>query len=127
MGGVEVTSFLNFVMVWNRGVSFGMLNNNEPSALQPYLLSAFALLVVGILIYWLRSVADKYNATAIGLVTGGAIGNTIDRLIYGAVADFFDFHAWGYHWPAFNIADSVILIGVFMLVTDSFFNIKKGT
>lgn len=124
-GSIAVTSFYNNVMVWNHGVSFGIFNSG-PAQTQAYLLVGLSTVIVGCLLYWLRSVEDKWNAIAIGLVVGGAVGNAIDRLVYGAVADFFDFHISGYHWPAFNIADSFIFIGVFMLVTEGWFVKKKG-
>lgn len=125
-GKVQITEFFNLVMVWNHGVSFGMFNDG-PSKVQAYLLVILSLIIVGVLLVWLKKLHDeKWNATAIGLVIGGALGNVLDRLLYGAVADFFDFHVAGYHWPAFNFADSFIFIGVFMLVTEGFFVKKKA-
>jgi signal peptidase II len=120
---VEVTSFFNLVMVWNHGISFGILNNGtDDNALT---LIIMALAIVSFLLFWLKKAENKYQATAIGLIIGGALGNVIDRAIYGAVADFFDFYIGTYHWPAFNIADSTIFIGVFLLVIESFIGIKK--
>lgn len=121
---IEVTSFFNLVMVWNYGISFGMFSDSENS--KALMLSILALAIVGFLLYLLRKAENAYTAWSIGLIIGGAIGNVIDRAVYGAVADFFDFHIAGYHWPAFNIADSTIFIGVFLLVTESFFNINKS-
>lgn len=117
---MEVTPFFNLVMVWNHGVSFGLLNGSGHQY-QPLFLSLLALAVVALLVGWLRKSETKWNATGIGLVVGGALGNVIDRALYGAVADFLDFHVAGFHWPAFNVADSCICIGVFMLVTEGFF------
>jgi signal peptidase II len=113
---IEVTGFFNLVMVWNRGISFGLLDGG--GAWMPWVLALIALGVVAGLIVWLRRVDRGYLAVAIGLVIGGAIGNLIDRLRFGAVADFLDFHLWGYHWYAFNIADSAIVIGVIVLLVD---------
>jgi signal peptidase II len=122
---IEVTSFFNLVLVWNHGVSFGMFNDGVANPTQVAFLSAFTLTVVGVIIYLLAKVENKVAAIAYGLVIGGAIGNLIDRVLYGAVVDFLDFHAFGYHWFAFNIADSIILIGVLLLVFEGFF-VKDG-
>lgn len=113
---IEVSSFFNLVMVWNYGVSFGMFS--EPGSSTVWLLIGVAVLIVGILGYWLTKTTDRLLGIAFGLVIGGALGNVIDRLRFGAVADFFDFHVMGYHWPAFNIADSAICIGVAILLWD---------
>lgn len=112
--------FFNLVMVWNKGISFGMFSSHDQTW-QPYALMGVSLLIVGILFNWLRTANNNWVAAAIGMVIGGALGNVVDRLRYGAVADFFDFHALGYHWPAFNIADSLICIGVAILCWDSIF------
>jgi signal peptidase II len=71
-----------------------------------------------VLIYWLRRAASPFLAIAIGLIIGGAVGNVIDRLRLGAVVDFLDFHVGAYHWPAFNLADSAICIGVAAMLLD---------
>lgn len=115
---VEVTPFFNLVAVWNRGVSFGLLASNDP--MTPYYLSAFAILVVIGLGVWLARATTPLLRISLALVIGGAIGNVIDRLLYGAVVDFIDWHVAGYHWPAFNLADSAISVGVVFLLFDSF-------
>jgi len=74
-----------------------------------------------VLLVWLRKAEQPLLRVALGLVIGGAIGNMIDRMAYGAVADFFDFHLGGWHWPAFNIADSGIVVGVALLFLDGLF------
>ena len=112
----EVTPFLNVVTVWNTGVSFGMLQSQ--SGMAPMLLSALALAIVVALFVWLRRAENRVMAFALGLIIGGALGNTFDRLTFGAVFDFLDFHAVGYHWPAFNVADSAIVVGVIALLYD---------
>jgi signal peptidase II len=114
-----VTPFFNLVLVWNRGISFGMFN--EGSAYGAYLLSALSLIIVGFFITWLRKIDHKPLQIAICTVIAGALGNVIDRLIYGAVVDFLDFHAFGYHWPAFNIADSAVVLGIAFIICDSIF------
>lgn len=121
-GGVAVTSFFNLVLVWNRGVSFGMLGGAD----QPWALVALALVIAGVLVYWLRREARMISRLALWLVLAGALGNVIDRLRFGAVIDFLDFHVGGYHWPAFNVADSAICIGAGLLVLDSFVLSRAG-
>ncbi|MFQ5618054.1 MAG: signal peptidase II [Rhodospirillales bacterium] len=116
---IPVTPFFNLVMGWNRGISFGLFDGD--SALNVWILPLVALAIVAALVVWLRRVQGAWLASAIGLVIGGAIGNVVDRLRFGAVADFLDFHVAGYHWPAFNAADSGITVGVAMLVLDSLF------
>lgn len=113
---IAVTPFFNLVVVWNRGVSFGMLDSG--SALSPWLLSGLALVVAALLLVWLRRVDHPLTAAGLGLIIGGAIGNVIDRVRFGAVIDFLDFHALGWHWPAFNVADSAICVGAALLLVD---------
>jgi len=120
---IEVTNFFNIVMVWNRGVSFGMFNHGEVAAYQPILLTIMALVIVAGLIYWLNKATNNWQIISIGLIIGGALGNVIDRAIYGAVADFYDFHLGERHWPAFNIADSCICVGVAILLIESSFGL----
>ena len=118
-GFVEVLPFFNLVMVWNRGVSFGLLGD---AGLAPYLMAGIAGLVVIGLVVWLARVAQRLLAGSIGLIIGGALGNIIDRLRFGAVADFVDLHAGGYHWPTFNVADAAITVGVAVMLIDSLLN-----
>jgi signal peptidase II len=114
---VPVTGFLNLVLVWNTGVSFGMLADN--AVVGPWLLAGFALAVAAALGVWLWRVGERRIAIALGLAIGGALSNVVDRLRWGAVIDFLDFHAFGWHWPAFNLADAAITIGVGGLVLAS--------
>lgn len=118
-GIVPLTDFFNLRMVWNRGVSFGMFSAD--TATGRYALIFFALAVVVFLVVWLARAHNRILAVAIGLVIGGAVGNVLDRAVYGAVADFFDFHAWGYHFYTFNIADAGISLGVVLLIYESIF------
>ncbi len=113
---VEVTPFFNLVLAWNQGVSFGMFSNE--TAIMPYILSAVALAIVVVLLGWLRSADRVLVALSIGMVIGGAIGNIVDRLRFGAVTDFLDFHAFGWHFWAFNVADAGISVGVVLLILD---------
>lgn len=116
---IEVTGFFNLVLVGNRGISFGLFSNDSPWA-QP-VLAALAFGISIVLLIWLRRAETRFLAAAIGLVLGGAIGNAIDRLVHGAVVDFLDFHAMGYHWPAFNVADAAICVGVILILLDGLF------
>ena len=113
---IEVTSFFNIVMVWNKGASFGLFSTQSPWT--QAVLGGFAVVISIVLAVWMYRARSKWLAVALGLVIGGALGNAIDRAIYGAVADFLDFHAYGYHWPSFNVADIAISIGVVMLLFD---------
>lgn len=117
---IEVTSYFNLVMTWNRGVSFGLFNNDSPY--NALILSIVAMVIAGLLLIWLARARQPIMAYGLGSVIGGAVGNLIDRIRFGAVADFLDFHVWGYHWPAFNVADSAITIGVALLIVDSLFS-----
>lgn len=119
-GIIEVTGFFNLVMVWNRGVSFGMLSDH--AELGRWGLSGLALAIAIGLFFWLRRADHWMLATALGLVMGGAVGNVIDRVRFGAVFDFLDFHVAGYHWPAFNVADSAIVVGVGLILLDGLLN-----
>jgi signal peptidase II len=121
---IEITGFFNLVLTWNRGVSFGMLGGGE-GAVGWWLLSVVAVLIVGGLLVWLWRADRPILAVALGLVIGGALGNVIDRLRLGAVADFLDFHLGAYHWPAFNLADSAITLGVIALVVPTLFAGRK--
>lgn len=116
---IELTPFFNLVLAWNRGVSFSLFHSG--AAYAPYILSAVALAVVAGLLWWIGRQERLLPALAIGLVIGGALGNVIDRLTFGAVVDFLDFHAGNWHWPAFNLADSAITVGVIGLVADGLF------
>lgn len=121
---IEVTPFFNLVMTWNRGVSFGIFNNHgEWNALA---LSALSLVIVAVLLVWLWRAQTRLIAYALGAIIGGALGNVIDRVRWGAVADFLDAHAFGWHWPAFNLADSAITIGAVLLVLDSLFTRRNS-
>jgi signal peptidase II len=113
---IALTPFFNLVLVWNRGVSFGMFDSG--GALAPWLLSGLALAVVVALLVWLRRVEHPLPGVGLGLIIGGAVGNVIDRVRFGAVIDFLDVHALGWHWPAFNVADSAICIGAALLLVD---------
>src|SRR5262249_31761137 len=88
--------------------------------------AGFALAVVAMLIVWLSKIETRISAAALGFLIGGAIGNVIDRLRYGAVVDFLDFHLGQAHWPAFNVADSAVVTGVGLLLLQSLVFDKKN-
>ena len=123
-GMAIVLPFFNLAMVWNRGVSFGMFNSG--GALGRWLLAIVALVVVGFLLVWLRQAGNRLMAVAIGLIVGGALGNLIDRVRFGAVVDFIELHAAGYAFYVFNVADAAISIGVALLIWDAMFAPRTG-
>ena len=113
-----VTSFLNLVLVENRGVTFGLLSRLDPH-ITFYFLVGTALIILALLGRWLWRTGSTPVAIGLGLIIGGAVGNIIDRLRFGVVVDFLDFHFGQYHWYAFNVADSAIVTGVAILLLDS--------
>lgn len=120
--GSQVTPlmpFLNLVLVFNPGISFGLLGDH--SLLGPYAFTAFALIVTFVLIIWAYKTPDFLQRLYFSFVIGGALGNVIDRLRFDAVVDFIDLHGFGYHWPAFNLADSAITLGVLALILNNLF------
>jgi len=124
-GPVEpVTGFFNLVLACNKGAAFSFLAD-APGWQRP-LFSAFAVvasIVVGVLI--VKNPGKRLFCAGLALVLGGALGNLIDRLRIGCVVDFLDFHAMGWHWPAFNVADSAITVGAVLLILDSFVSREK--
>ena len=120
---MEITSFFSLVLAWNPGISFGMFND---LAYTQWIFSGIATVISLFLLSWMRKAETLFLVSSLALVIGGAIGNTIDRLRYGAVVDFLDIYIGSYHWPAFNVADSAIFIGVGMLILDgALFNKEK--
>lgn len=117
---VPVTGFFNLVLTYNRGVSFGLLGESAQDW-QRYALAALAVAVSIGLFVWLARDVSRLRTLAVGLVAGGALGNAIDRLRFGGVVDFLDFHLAGWHFWAFNLADSAISAGVALLLWDALF------
>jgi signal peptidase II len=111
---IIVTSFLKFVPVWNRGISFGLLQASSET--QGLILVGVTGLIVLYLLFWLWKETDSFQIAGLGLIIGGAIGNIVDRLRFGAVKDFLYFYIDSWAWPAFNLADSCIVIGVGLLI-----------
>ncbi len=113
-----ITPFFDLVLVWNRGVSYGLFQ--QESLAGRLLLGAFSLVAVLALAFWLaRPDQTRITAIAIGLIMGGALGNALDRLIRPGVADFFSLHAYGFNWYIFNTADITIVAGVAVLLYDA--------
>ena len=113
---IAILPVLNFTMVWNRGITFGLNDHAGASAMLP---TIAALVVVGVLLVWLWRSDRILVAAGLGAVCGGAIGNVIDRLRFGAVVDFIHAHIFGWSWYVFNVADAAIVCGVAALVLDS--------
>lgn len=107
----------DLTMVWNRGVTFGLLSGG--AWWHALALAALSLVVVAVLVAWMRRAETRGVALALGAVVGGALGNVVDRLRWGAVFDFADAHAWGWHWYVFNLADAAIVLGVAWLLGDA--------
>jgi signal peptidase II len=118
--GIPVLPFFSLVAAHNRGVSFSQLG-----FIPPWLLAGGAIVVALILLFWLTRIDSRLQAIGLGLIAGGALGNVIDRIRVGAVFDFLDFYvsAGGneWHWPAFNVADSGITVGVILLLFHGLF------
>ncbi len=114
---VVLLPVLNLTMVWNQGVTFGLLNGL--GAWSHLVLAAAALVVVAGLCLWLRRAENALSAIAIGAIAGGAVGNVIDRLRYGAVVDFIHAHVGEWSWYVFNVADAAIVCGVAALILES--------
>ena len=115
---IEVLPFFQLRLAWNTGISFSLFNSGEATTIA--ILIIVQLTIVAFLLWTLRDAKTRLMMVGIGLIVGGAIGNIADRLHYGAVVDFLDFHAAGYHFPTFNVADSCITIGVGLWLLDAF-------
>jgi len=110
-----INSFLDLVLTCNTGISFGMWSRTGVNSL---IFSLAAAVIIVVLVVWLNRVRATFLAVAIGLIIGGAAGNVVDRLRFGAVVDFLYFHAGSWYWPAFNLADSAICLGVAAMLLD---------
>lgn len=115
-GRVAVTSFFDLVMVWNPGISYGLLPQDSESG--RLLLIGFSVVAVIALYLWMSNAHSRLVSVSIALIIGGALGNLTDRIVHGAVADFFSFHYAGFYWYVFNIADVAITVGVIGLILD---------
>ena len=114
---IALTPFFDLVMAWNRGISYGLLKQDSDAG--RWGLVAVSVLAVLALAYWLAQLQSRFPALSLGLIIGGAAGNVIDRVRFGAVADFFSFHVGSFHWYIFNLADVAIVAGVAGLLFNS--------
>jgi len=120
---IYINSFLNFSLVWNSGIGFGIL---QLEANIFYLLISIIITAINlILIYWMLSSSNYLESIFISIILGGALGNLFDRYYYSSVPDFIDLHYESFHWFTFNIADIFITIGVIGLIIIDLFKIKK--
>ncbi len=122
---LEVMPFFNLTLAYNKGAAFSFLS--DQSGWQRWFLAGVAAIVTIVITFWLRGLKqhEKLTAMALGLIIGGAVGNLIDRLLFGHVIDFLDFFIGQHHWPAFNVADSAISIGVAVMLYEILFDSKK--
>jgi signal peptidase II len=122
-GMVAIAPWLDFVLTWNTGISYGLFQQNTESG-RWLLLALQAAAIVGLAV-WMMRATSRLTAVALGLIVGGAAGNIIDRVAYGAVADFVFFHvdfgSWEFRWYIFNLADAAVVAGVIGLVYESLF------
>jgi signal peptidase II len=122
-GRVVLTPFLDLVLAWNTGISYGLFAQTGP--LGQWALFALKMIAVVLLALWLARTGSRLSAVALGLIIGGAIGNALDRVIHGAVMDFVLFHvttaSWSFNWYVFNLADVAIVAGVVGLLYESLF------
>lgn len=116
---ITILPFFNLNMVWNSGVSFGMFTQSSHTG--AWVLIALAAAITLWFGAWLFVAQSRVQAIAIAMVISGAVGNMFDRMRFGAVIDFLDFHLFGWHYPAFNLADSCIVVGVLILIVYSLF------
>jgi signal peptidase II len=121
---LPITGFFNLVLTYNKGAAFSFLS--AASGWQGTLFMLVGIAASGFIVYLLaRRDKPKIFAAALALILGGAIGNVVDRLAYGHVIDFLDFHLGGWHWPAFNVADSAIVCGAGLLILEELLRMRK--
>ena len=123
---VAVMPLFNLTLLHNTGAAFSFLS--QAGGWQRWFFAAIALLVSTGIIFWLKRLSsDKlWEALALALVMGGAVGNAVDRVVYGYVIDFLDFYYDSWHWPAFNVADMAIVVGAAILIIDSLWPRKQS-
>ena len=119
---IYITSYLNFYLIWNKGVAFGLFSFEQNII---YHLISFVIFIISIVLIYMITKSDKLKKYSLILILGGALGNLFDRIYYSAVPDFIDLHIKGHHWFIFNVADIFITIGVIYLILDELFFYKK--
>ena len=124
---VPLMPLFNFTLVYNEGAAFSFLS--DAGGWQRWFFILLSLSISVVLVFWLRKLKpqQKLQTVSIALILGGAIGNLIDRSLYGHVIDFIDVYYDIHHWPAFNIADSAIFVGALLLIIDSFKNHEQSS
>jgi len=120
---IQITSFLNFNLIWNNGIAFGLLSFQENFY---YEVITTLIIIVTLLVLWFALKSKGYEKMGFLMILGGALGNIFDRLYYSSVIDFIDISYNNYHWFIFNVADIFITIGVIMLIFLEFFKTKKN-
>ncbi len=118
---IQVTPFFDLAMAWNKGVSYSWFATD-----MQWILAAVMLAIVAVLANWLRKATDRWTAISLGLIIGGALGNALDRLLHGAVADFVHLHWGNWSWYIFNLADIAIVAGAMVLAYFSFTRPEKA-
>ena len=116
-----INSYLNFVLIWNSGMAFGILQSDS---IFYHFLSAFIFSIIIFLFIWLITSNSKFEKASISLIIGGALGNFYDRVVFQSVPDFIDLHYLNFHWFVFNIADIIISMGIILLLLKNF--LKKN-
>lgn len=122
---IEIAPFFNLTLSFNTGVSFGMFR--ELFLDRPLVLAGINMVIVAGLLVWAMRTPKRSETISLGLIAGGAVGNVLDRMRQGAVTDLLDFHVGSWHWPAFNMADVMITIGVVLLIASSFWPARSMT
>ena len=115
-GHFSIFPFLNIVLIFNKGISFGLFNNSH---VMPTLLTFVITAIIAYVFHLLYKNKSLYKSVYLSMILGGAVGNVIDRFKYGAVVDFIDFHISDWHFPAFNFADTVISLSVLLIIIES--------
>ena len=119
---IYVNSFLNFILVWNKGVGFGLLSFDQSKI---YNLITILIIIINLIIIYLAIMTKNIRVYFFLLILGGSLGNLFDRLYYSAVPDFIDINYRGYHWFVFNVADIFITLGIICLIIAEFLNYKQ--
>jgi len=120
--GISITSFLNFNLIWNEGIAFGLFSFDDKLY---YNLLTFFIILVTLIIFWLMLKSKGFERFSFIMIIGGSLGNIFDRVFYSAVPDFIDIHINNFHWFIFNVADIFITLGIIFLIYIEIFNNKK--
>ena len=124
IGSVRVLPFFNLTMVWNKGISLGLFQANDDTG--RYILIAGTSLITLFLVHWFLKERDRILLLGLAMIIGGSIGNIVDRVRFGAVADFLHFHMFDYSFYVFNVADAAITVGVGFLLWDALLSPQKS-